>query len=471
MNKVIRNVCLVFCCLALACVFTGCSIQDIFGGSSYKSAYQTAVENGYQGTEDEWLRTLEDGKKGQSLYEKAVADGTFDGTFEEFMLMHFKGSDIGYTIATNMAMRSSVKVVCQKESGHSTSNGSGTIISYNETTQEAHIVTCYHVIVDTTNTENYVLNSIKVYFYGAEKEDNTTTSSSYIEQFASPATFIGGALYSDIAFLKVTISASDWQKFKLRVAEFDTSDVELGQKTIIVGNSNGKNLNAVRANISKQNEETTITNIDGSSGFTHIHVMRVNAIIAHGNSGGGMFDGNAKLIGVINAKSANSEEESNFNYSIPAYLVKAIYENVLNQLKTSTNSWAMAKKYKLGLDLAVTDVYTDIDEDTGYIYTRDKVIVQSGVIAQTFNLNRDILVSAKIKRSNEIVKTKTLDSVYDLGEFMWYAQSGDRILLEYKNVNTGIIEQAELYLKGAIADAEWKDVGSIRGYGSDLTKC
>lgn len=56
-------------------------------GNDGKSAYEVAVENGYKGTEAEWLISLvgENGKDGKSAYELAV-EGGYKGTLEDWLL-------------------------------------------------------------------------------------------------------------------------------------------------------------------------------------------------------------------------------------------------------------------------------------------------------------------------------------------------------------------------------------------------
>jgi hypothetical protein len=58
-------------------------------GKDGKSAYEIAVENGFEGTEEEWLESLvgpqgEPGQEGKSAYEVAVENG-FEGTEEEWL--------------------------------------------------------------------------------------------------------------------------------------------------------------------------------------------------------------------------------------------------------------------------------------------------------------------------------------------------------------------------------------------------
>ena len=59
---------------------------DGMDGSNGKSAYELAVENGYDGTLTEWLETLagKNGVDGKSAYEVAVENG-YSGTVEEWI--------------------------------------------------------------------------------------------------------------------------------------------------------------------------------------------------------------------------------------------------------------------------------------------------------------------------------------------------------------------------------------------------
>ena len=71
--------------------FTNCTgLRD--DDDHYTSAYDIAVKNGFTGTEQEWLQSLQgaDGKDAPKItvhdvYEEAVASGAFSGTFSEFL--------------------------------------------------------------------------------------------------------------------------------------------------------------------------------------------------------------------------------------------------------------------------------------------------------------------------------------------------------------------------------------------------
>jgi hypothetical protein len=56
---------------------------ESLNGSDGKSAYQVAVENGFEGTEEEWLESL-NGSDGKSAYQLAVENG-FHGTEQQWL--------------------------------------------------------------------------------------------------------------------------------------------------------------------------------------------------------------------------------------------------------------------------------------------------------------------------------------------------------------------------------------------------
>ena len=106
-KKLARVISILTVIVMLLATMTSCSVftegaQDGKGGVDGKSAYELAVENGYQGTLEQWLASLvgeagapgkdgangsngedgkdgADGKNGKSAYELAVANG-YKGT-------------------------------------------------------------------------------------------------------------------------------------------------------------------------------------------------------------------------------------------------------------------------------------------------------------------------------------------------------------------------------------------------------
>ena len=154
--------------------------------------------------------------------------------------------------------------------------GSGVIIS-----QDGYILTCAHVVDGAT--------SVKVQLQNGETYD---------------ATIVGSDSTSDIAVLKIEATG-------LTPAVIgDSSALAVGETVVAVGNPLGTLSNTVTDGIiSALNREVTVEDND-------MTLLQTNASISPGNSGGGLFNANGELIGVVNAKSSYSEAEG-IGFAIP----------------------------------------------------------------------------------------------------------------------------------------------------------
>ena len=155
--------------------------------------------------------------------------------------------------------------------------GSGVIIS-----QDGYILTCAHVVSGAT--------SVKVQLNGSDESYD--------------ATVVGQDSTSDIAVLKIDATG-------LTPAVIGDSDaLAVGEVAVAVGNPLGTLSNTVTDGIvSALNRQVTVQNND-------MTLIQTDASISPGNSGGGLFNGNGELIGIVNAKSSYSEAEG-IGFAIP----------------------------------------------------------------------------------------------------------------------------------------------------------
>ena len=154
--------------------------------------------------------------------------------------------------------------------------GSGVIIS-----QDGYILTCAHVVDGAT--------SVKVQLQNGETYD---------------ASIVGSDATSDIAVLKIEATG-------LTPAVIGDSDaLAVGETVVAVGNPLGTLSDTVTDGIiSALNREVTVEDND-------MTLLQTNASISPGNSGGGLFNANGELIGIVNAKSSYSEAEG-IGFAIP----------------------------------------------------------------------------------------------------------------------------------------------------------
>lgn len=330
-----------------------CAVTVLIGMCACgKSAYDVAVKNGYQGTEKEWLASLQgvDGKNGtdltaQDIYETAVQNG-YEGTYLQFcqdvLKVDLRENNDVDTIAKNVT--SVVSIYCgfaqtvranpwTVQTRYYPTAGAGVIIDLNQETGDALIVTNYHVIYDAnSDSASGISDSIYLYTYGAY---NAFSGNEYTTPYADTkgdgmkATYVGGAMEYDIALLSV--KGSEHLKTCLAsAAKFAESDeVQVGEKVFAIGNPDGAGIATTEGIISVESEYIQMSSTDGSSTVIQYRVMRTDAAINSGNSGGALFNSQGELIGITNAKNASSQVD-NMGYALPSSQVKNLAQNILD---------------------------------------------------------------------------------------------------------------------------------------------
>lgn len=173
---------------------------------------------------------------------------------------------------------------------NATGAGSGVIIS-----EDGNIITNHHVIEGAT--------AITVRLRDGE-------------EFA--ASLVGSDSRHDIAIIKIDADG-------LTVATFGDSDMlKVGQTAIVIGNPLGTLGGTVTSGIiSALDREITI---DGVT----MNLLQTDASINSGNSGGGMFDLDGRLIGIINAKSTGTNVEG-LGFAIPASTALSVATEILKR--------------------------------------------------------------------------------------------------------------------------------------------
>ncbi len=336
------------------------------------SAYDIAVKNGFSGTEAEWLASLKgadgaDGEyagKGESAYEIAVKNG-FLGTETEWLatLKGVSASGQSVSSATSKAITSSVAVIASYRytetswSGKKTEKvgggaGSGVIIKDNGS--EIYIITNYHVVYgEKAETQNKIAETIWVYFHGAlypSPWDSAITGA--VDKLdAVDATYVGGSLANDIAVLKLSgASYGKYKDFGATVAEISSSSLVIaGDTAIAIGNPEGDGISVTAGIVSVDSEYITVSIKTGVK--TSLRVMRIDTAVNSGNSGGGLFDAEGSLIGIVNAKTSDEEIE-NISYAIPVDNALAVASSIIANQGTAFNE--TATKLLLGVTVETT---------------------------------------------------------------------------------------------------------------------
>ena len=283
------------------------------------------------------------------------------------------------------------------------SKGSGVIYSMNEERNGAFIVTNYHVVY---NSSLGISENINVFLYGME-------AASYV----IPATYIGGSMLYDIAVLK--IENSDILKSSSSVpAVFANSDsLRLLDKVIAVGNASGSGISATLGHLNVESEYISLFGADDKTKIT-LRVMRTDAAVNPGNSGGGLFNAKGEVIGIVNAKNAN-EDVDNIGYAIPSNVAKSIVENLIYYCDGTDKTCVY--RCILGVTVGATNLRVSYDEESGSVTKLEDVVIESvvsGSPASKLFARGDVVKSITVgEKSYEITRQHQLiDAMLDVRE-------------------------------------------------------
>ena len=245
-------------------------------------------------------------------------------------------------------MLSTVTIICSNNL--TSSAGSGIIYSIDKTKGDAYIITNQHVVHNT--------KKIEIFLYGMQ-----------LAPYSILATYVGGSVTYDIAVLKIEGSEVLKNSYACAAEFADSDKLRVYDRVYAVGNPEGSGLSATEGIISVESENISITGADGS--LVSMRVMRIDAAVNHGNSGGGLYDENERLVGIVSAKEV-SEDIDNMGYAIPSNLVKSVAKSIIRQCNGS--SVTKISKALMGITITAYVSGLEIGED-GSVYQVDLVEV------------------------------------------------------------------------------------------------
>ena len=184
--------------------------------------------------------------------------------------------------------------------GPQISSGAGSCVIISE---DGYILTCAHVVSGA--------NSISV-----TTSDGTEFTASVVGNYED----------GDIAVLKIEAEG-------LQAAVLGDSDkVQLAETVYAVGNPGGTLGGSITDGIISATSRTISIALEsdaGPYGFAvnnrtiSLDVLQTNAAVSPGNSGGGLFNANGELIGIVNAKSSGENQEG-LGFAIPVNTAQEI---------------------------------------------------------------------------------------------------------------------------------------------------
>lgn len=304
------------------------------------------------------------------------------------------------------SMLSTTAIVAKFGSGMA--YGSGVIYQLDKEKGDAYIITNYHVIY----TAGYGrADSIRLYLYGME-----------LTPYGIPASFVGGSVDNDIAVLRVEDSRVLKNSYAMAATPTDSDKARILDTVYTVGNPNGDGLAVNKGIISVESEGLEIQGADND--IINLRVMRVDAAVNHGNSGGGLYDEEGKLLGIVTAKDVSADVD-NVGYVIPINLVVNLANNIIDNCDGRSNT--KIKKAVLGVRISSYSVGLEIDPETGDMYKVELVEVTEAVAGS---------LALGILKKGDIINYVTVDGVttqvrclYHLPDAMLNARVGSTVVV------------------------------------------
>lgn len=369
------------------------------------------------------------------IYEAAKAESGNSGmTFTEFLKEYFSYTSnelenaASLKASINRSLLSSVSVQAQfNEYGNpnlTAYSGSGVIIDIDRANGDMTVVTNCHVVYSAkakTINEGFS-NDIFLWLYGSESIYEETYRGNAIT-----ATLIAASKEYDVAVLKVE-GSEVVKKSQARKAEWSTAEnVYLGETVYAIGNANSQTMSANVGYISKDYESIKVDLGDMNGGYEY-NVLRTSAAINSGNSGGGLYNLNCEIVGLVNAKSKT--DATGMGYALTAASTKRVVKNMLdNYAKTGVEAHSVAR-FKSGIVVEVSDMYSTGLNENGFAEIYEQVKVKRTDFNTAFSgkiKSGDILKNIKITRGGGIIEDMNISREYNFYDVMLSAREGDTV--------------------------------------------
>ncbi len=360
------------------------------------------------------------------LYQAALEAG-FTGSMLDFIDTYVDVTVTNdYTKAVQKGLRSSVSVralfrrveiinpifgIPRETTVEYGSAGSGVIYKLDKSSGTAYIITNHHVVYDSnSNTSNKISDEIYISLYGLEQPSNQIR-----------ATYVGGSETYDIAVLKVTQSEIIKNSMAGKISYVNSDNLQAGDVAIAIGNPENNGISTTQGIISLESEYIEMANSNNTDSITY-RVMRVDTGINSGNSGGGLFNANGDLIGIVNAKMVDTSIES-IGYAIPSNIVINVSDNIIYHSDNKANE--KVKKAFLGITMKVDETIVSYNENVDRIVIKESVKVDSinvGSLASLYFEVNDEIVSITLKGV-----TYQINQLYQISDLLLKVRSNDTV--------------------------------------------
>jgi len=398
------------------------SETDFINSLRGKSAFEYAQANGFEGTLQEWLASLGGGnftpEELFAFYRTINPDANEQDFIDSFRPQQTSNDPIEEAIQLMLRSAVSIRATFSFNQGaNRTGAGAGVILQIDRTTGITYIVTNYHVIYEfTANPQRS--QQVRVAPIGREFFGGSGSIDLSIQ-----ATVIGGSAARDIAVLRTHPNSEFIRPFFREADIADSNEVTVGEIAIAVGNPEGVGISATRGIVNVDSEYIIMQQIDAADGRgTTMHrVMRVDAAINSGNSGGGIFNRHGQLIGVVNAKVV-AESIDNIGYAIPVNVAMGVAHSVMR---------GQHHKYTMGVRTHITGSRAELIDGSVRLIEEVRVYSVESFVSNAQAPARGILETGDVLLWAELAQRPRLNLTREfmLSDELYWATAGDALVL------------------------------------------
>lgn len=349
-----------------------------------------------------------DGRDGEDfnfydMYEAVNAERVQNGeerlTVSEFVEMYFGMTSgevqeaISQQAIMNRSLLSSVTIMADYttsaplfgSASHEVFAGSGVIVDVDTAEGDAYIVTNAHVVYET---DYGYCENLYVYLYGSDEDGvdyYSNTSGALVNVNGIPSSqveIIGVSRQYDLAVLKVEDSEIIRRSSAVPARFAQDEYVVAGESVYAVGNADGLGLSVTRGIISRESEWINVAlseNDDGSVNVNDVmpyRVLRTDAAVNGGNSGGGLFNCDGEMVGIINSKH-EADGIDNMAYALPTTYARRVVQSMIDTYESGQSGVRYVEKAVLGVTVTTRDSYSVYDSEKGETLIKETVGVQS----------------------------------------------------------------------------------------------
>ena len=293
------------------------------------------------------------------------------------------------------------------------SSGSGIIVGQNDS--ELLIVTNNHVVSDS--------------------EGLTVT---FADESTADAAIKGTDSEADLAVIAVPLDKiSADTKGKIKAATLGDSDaLKMGQGVIAIGNALGLGQSVTVGHVSALNREIQVDD-------TTKTVIQTDAAINPGNSGGALLNSKGEVIGINEAKYADTSVEG-VGYAIPISKAKEIIDDLMT--RTTKIAVSESEQGYLGIQLQ------NIDESMAKMYGMPQGVYVYKIMEDSAAAGSDLHEKDIITK----LDGEKISNYADLAKLLTYYKSGDTVTLTVQSLVDGSYQEREVQvtLKERPAEAD-----------------